>query len=122
FFVSLAVKTKLHLDRPRDEGFDRQALLEFYDQFPFLPQYSSIKPRHFQHKILNPRQKSRVGKTVFSQEAFVFGTLTEEMDLEELEERNGSDDHDNADGYQDLQDGDARTSGLDHIGEDVGTC
>ncbi|MCJ1467865.1 hypothetical protein MMC07_006490 [Pseudocyphellaria aurata] len=99
FFAGLAVKTKLHLDRPRDEGFDRQALLDYYDQFPSVPQFSSIKPRHFQLKTLNPRQRSRATKVALRPGTMAFGTLNEEM---EVEDKSGSDD-DDLEEYQDPQ-------------------
>lgn len=85
------MKTKLHLDKPRDKRFDREALLEYYDQFFFLPQYARIKPRHFQLKTLNPRRRSRPSKVAFSPESLAFETLNEEMDLED---KSGSDNDD----------------------------
>ena len=100
FFVSLAVKTKLHLDRPRDERFDRQALIDYYDQFPFLPQYSPIVPRHFRPKTLNPRHKARANKVALEPDQLDVGALEEEIEMENV---GGVDDNDDDDDDGDNQ-------------------
>lgn len=105
FFVSLAVKTKLHLDRPRDEGFDCEELLNYYNQFPTLPQYSSIKPRHFRLKNVKPWRMSKRNGVIFDPEKLTFGTLDEELDMDGLsnvdDDKNNDNDNDNNnfDGY-----------------------
>ena len=80
FFISLAVQMKLHLNKPHKEGFDRQSLLDYYDQFPFLPQYFAIKPRHFNLKNLRSKVRLRTSKVALGLEKLEFGTLNDELD------------------------------------------
>ena len=94
--MTLAVKTKLHLDRPRDKGFDWQALFDHYNQFPFLPQYSAIKPKHFHRKNLNPWHKPGTSKVALGPEKLVFGTLDNEVDMKDMSKDERGDDDNNA--------------------------
>ncbi|MCJ1465813.1 hypothetical protein MMC07_004432 [Pseudocyphellaria aurata] len=82
FFVNLAVKTKLHLDRPREAGFDREDLLTYYDQFPWLGQYEVIVPRHFELKVLKPRRRSRKARVTLDPEKMTFGSLADQLDMD----------------------------------------
>lgn len=100
FFINLAVKMKLHLDKPREQGHDHQNLLDFYDQFPFCQQFIKIKPRHYKTKALRPPQKSRA-KTILTPETMVFGQLNEEMDEGFLSESDEDLDSDQGDGLED---------------------
>ena len=94
FFMSLAAKTKLHPDKPRAEEFNREALLDYYNQFPSLAQYARIKPKHFARKDLNTRHRPRSSKVVLAPGMLAFGTLTDELEMEDVSGDDNEDDED----------------------------
>ena len=74
----MAVFTKLHLDKPRAEGTDRQDLLQFYDEFGHLPKFKSILPKHFK-QVPHHEPKRAPKKTVSATRQLEFGVLEDEL-------------------------------------------
>ena len=72
---------KLHLDKPRDEETDRQALLDFWDNFPLCNNFGRIKPKHFKRKAVRKSRYCR-SKQVLTPEQLIMGHVTDFMDLE----------------------------------------
>jgi hypothetical protein len=81
FFVNLAVQTKMYLDytkNPTINGIDRQKLLDYFDEFPFLEKYKNIKVAAFKAK---PLRRGKITKRkAASLEVEEYGDLDEEMD------------------------------------------
>lgn len=77
FFLNLAVQTKLFIYHPHSEETCRAALLRFYDEFPYLPKYAFIKPRHFR---LRPRRPRKPHKRVPANPIVEYGALDNELE------------------------------------------
>ena len=74
YFINLAVKTKLHIDAPRAEETDRQALLDFFDYFPQNKKFAYIKESDFEFK---PVRASRASTRLINDDFDGFGVSSD---------------------------------------------
>ena len=89
----MAVKVKIFVDNPRVEGSDRQALLEYFDEFPHHLDYRKIRVACFKRK---PRRETVLRKAKSNKpSAGSFGGLDDDDDNDDHSDDNGDDDDNN---------------------------
>lgn len=74
---------KKHIDQPRKEEFDREAVLNFYDTFSELKEYKGIETRHF--KIRPNHDTPQTKDKTISAHGTLFG-ITGDMDTDSSDE------------------------------------
>ena len=108
FFVNLIVKIKMHLNHSREKNFDRQNLLNFWDSFFRLFQFTRIKLKHFNRKFIRHFRVSKSKLSSFI--ALSFEKIPESMNIDvneienssffcfnDLDENSDENDHDDGD-------------------------
>ena len=80
FFVNLAVKVKIHLDRSRDEDSDRLVFMDFWDSFLRLSDFIKIRFKHFHRKFIRHLRvfKSKTPSTLTQS----YGQLAESINMD----------------------------------------